>query len=265
MIQQATSVRFLEYILLIIYTIFVSIILISTNAPVLGVAVVMFLAPLLIIWQRVDMRSRLLAPLSLIAIAATVVIQSFAYRYDLWKETTPTDILMFGTGPLEVYVFACLLILYFVVMYEYMFDDHKNSLQRGFGKAMQVGVLSMLLAVSFGYVITKSTVLIENAFFILIGFLSFGLVALGSVRYQLLDRTIFRKSFLFASAMLPVSLMVELVLLSNGIRVYDVSSSMFLYTIEFFSFRVPLEEVALLLLLPMWIVVVYELCVDDGR
>jgi hypothetical protein len=264
MTQQATSLRFLEYILLIAYTIFASIILIVTNAPVLGVAVVLFLAPLLVIWQRVDMRSRLLAPLSLIAIAATVVIQSFAYRHGLWSETTPTDILMFGTGPLEVYVFACLLILYFVVMYEYFFDDHKNSLQRGFGKAMQIGVLSMLLAVSFGYVITKSDVLIQNAFVILVGFLGIGLVALGSVRYQLLDTTIFKKTFLFASGMLPMSLIAELVLLSNGIRVYDTSTSS-LYTIEFFSFLVPLEEIALLLLLPMWIVVIYELCIDDGR
>lgn len=254
----------LEYFLLVLFSAFSALILIVSNAPILGVAVVLFLAPLIIMWQRIDMRTRLLVPLSMLALSATVVMQSFAYRQGLWYEITPTNIMMFGTGPLESYVFACFLIVYFIVMYEYFFDDSYSRATRGFQKAMQVGVLGSLLAVSFGYVLISSPAIVNNGFAILVGFLSFSLVALASVRYQLLNKTIFRKAFFFAVAMLPISLLSEFVLLNNNIRIYAHAND-YLHSFTFFGHILPLEEVFLLLLLPMWIVVLYELCIDDGK
>jgi len=254
----------LEYLLLILFSIFAAAILVTANAPILGIAFVLFLAPLIVIWQRVDMRTRLLMPISLIAVSATIVIQSYAYRQGLWYEITPSQLMMFGTGPIESYIFATLLIMYLVVMYEYFFDDHASSFGRSFEKAMQIGVLSVLIAIAFGYVFLSAATVVENGFMILIGFLSFALVAMTSVRYQLLQKNIFRKAFLFTTAMLPISLIAEFVLLSNNIRFYAHFND-YVYVFNFLGHPLPLEEIFLLVLLPMWVVILYELCFDDGR
>lgn len=254
----------LEYFLLLLFSVFTATILISAQAPMLGIAVVLFLAPLIIMWQKIDMRTRLLVPFSMLAVSATVIIQSFAYRQGIWQEVTPTNTTMFGAGPLESYLFACLLVVYLLVMYEYFFDDSFSRATRGFAKAMQIGVLSVLLAISFGYVVVSANSVIQNSFAILVGFLTLALVALASIRYQLLSRRVFRKAFLFAIAMLPISLIAELTLLSNQIRLYNDTAN-YLYTFDFFGHTLPLEEIFLLILLPMWLVVIYELCIDDGR
>ncbi len=264
MAQKNSSYMLLEYFLLVLFSVFSAVILLSAQAPILGVAAVLFLAPLIVMWQKIDLRSRLLIPISMIAVSATVVIQSFAYRQGLWYEITPSHIMMFGAGPLESYVFASLLILYMVVMYEYFFDDSAARISRGFEKALQIGVLSLLLAISFGYIFFSAATVTQNGFAVLVGFLAFMLVALSSVRYQLLRRSIFRKAFFFSIAMLPVSLIAELVLLGNNIRFYA-NLNDYVHVFSFFGHPLPLEELFLLILLPMWIVVIYELCIDDGR
>jgi len=253
----------LEYFLLLLYLIFSAVTLIATKAPLLGVAMVLFLAPMLVVWQRLDLKTRLLVPLSVIAVAVTVVFQAFAYSQGIWYEVTPTNIWVFGAGPLESYVFAALLIIYFAVLYEYFFDDKTNR-GTSLTKAIHIASISVLLAIAFGYVFLTSAVIVEHGFAVLVGFLAFGLVALGSIRQQLLDRRVLQKATLFSVAMLPIGLIAELVLLSNNIRIYAHLNE-YVATIQYFGHVLPIEEIFLLLLLPMWIVVVYELCFDDGR
>jgi len=262
--QKTSQYVVLEYFLLVLFSAFSAVILLISNAPILGVAAVLFLAPLIIMWQKIDLRTRLLVPVSMIAVSATIVIQSFAYRQGLWYEITPSHIMMFGAGPLESYVFASLLILYMVVMYEYFFDDGAARISRGFQKALQIGVLSLLLAISFGYIFFSAATVTQNGFAVLVGFLVLMLVSLSSVRYQLLRPSIFRKAFFFSIAMLPISLIAELILLANNIRFYA-NFNDYVHILSFFGYPLPLEEVFLLVLLPMWIVVIYELCIDDGR
>lgn len=253
----------LEYLLLVLYSVFVAVILITTNTPILGVGFVLFLAPIIVFWQRVDMRSRLLIPIGIVAIAVTVIVQTFAYSQGLWTEYTPSDFLMFSFGPIESYIFACLLIVYFVVVYEYFFDNQTNH-GRTIQKAIEVTALSVLLAVAFGYVFLSAEVIVQNGFAILVGFFALGLAAIASIRQELLHRDVIRKAMLFSFSMLPIGLVAEAVLLSNNIRIYT-NINEYIHTFDFFGYALPLEEVFLILLLPMWIVIIYELCFDDGR
>lgn len=253
----------LEYFLLLLYFVFSAVILIMTQAPLLGVALVLFLAPMMVVWQQLHLKTRLLMPLSVIAIAVTVVLQVFAYSQGIWYEITPTNIWVFGAGPLESYIFAAILIMYFTVMYEYFFDDKTNR-GTSLTKAFQIALLSVVLAVAFGYVFLTADVIVQHGFAILVGFLAFGLIALGSIRQQLLDRSVLRKAVLFSCAMLPIGLIAELVLLSNNIRIYAHLNE-YVATLSYFGYTLPIEEIFLLLLLPMWIVIIYELCFDDGR
>lgn len=246
-----------------LYTAFAAVILIVTKAPMLGVAFVLFLAPVLIIWQRVDIRTRLLIPISFVALAATVVLQAFAYKQGLWYELAPSGYMFLGAGPIESYVFACLLFVYLVVMYEYFFDNQANR-TRTTQKAIQIATLSVLLAITFGYVFLSSATIVQNGFAILVGFLALALAAAGTIRQRLLHSNVIRKALLFTLSVLPVGLMAEFVLLSSNIRIYA-NLNDYLLTFQFFGYQFPLEAVFLILLLPMWIVVIYELCFDDGR
>lgn len=261
--MKVSSHPLLDYFLLVLYSVFSAVILIVGDSPMVAVTLVLFGAPLLLMWQKVDLKTRFLIPVSFMAIAGTGLVQFFAYKQGIWYEIAPSATNLFGTGPIESYLFYCVMIFYLIITYEYFFDDAKARLRTN-AVARQIALIGILLGVSFAYVLLFADVVARNGFAILIGFLFLSLVALFSIRRQLLSETVVKKSVLFSISVLPIALISEFVLLSNNIRFFA-NGNEYIHMLNFWNYQVPAEELALLILLPMWLVVIYELCFDDGR
>jgi len=246
-----------------LYVMVSGLILVLATAPMVAVAAVLFLGPLVFLWQRVDLRTRLIPLVAFLAVLATAVVQLYAYAHGLWYEIAPSNVQVFGAGPIESYIFSVTFILYMIVMYEYFFDD-KTSRVRTVYVARIIGLLGIMLAISLGYVYFFAVTVIENAFAVLVAVIGLTLaVMIGWRNFKMRSRILLRAAA-FSWAILPVALVCELILLANGIRFFA-NQQDYIYSIYFFGYLLPLEEIILLLLLPMWVVVVYELLFDDGE
>lgn len=255
-------IKLLQYLLLVVYVLLSSVILIVASAPMLAVAAVLFLGPLVVLWQKVHLRTRLIPLIAICVTLLTAIVQIYAYVHGIWYELAPSNTSVFGSGPLESYVFSSVFVLYCIVLYEYFFDDKNGRVKTNY-VAQIVGVLGILLAISLGYVYFFAATVIENAYAVLVAAILLSLVAIVGWREHDVRLKIFARALTFSLTILPISLVTELVMLTNNVRFFA-NTQDYIFSFQYFGYLLPLEEIFLLILLPVWIVVLYEVIFDDG-
>lgn len=251
---------------LTIYTALAGILLVYFKANVIFVVATLTLFPTLVFWYQEKLQSRLIPLLVGFTLVFTTVIEIFAYINGLWYEISPFSIRIFGLFPLEAYIASFAHILYFIVMYEYFFDDKRNLLNKKNELSQHKAWLSLIfgtvLALALSYLYLFSGLFFSYAYSLLI--------VGGSVMFLLLVlllhvswRKIGKKSLMFALSFLPVVLIYELVALNNDLRFFA-NFNEYIYVFNIFGFNLPLEELCFIFLVPFWIAVTYELFLDDG-
>ncbi len=249
---------------LTVYTALSGVLLIHFKANVLWVVTFITLLPTLVFWYQEKLHSRLIPLLLGLTLVLTTIVEIFAYINGLWYELSPFSIRIFGLFPLEAYIAGFAHILYFIVMYEYFFDDRGNKLKEVTRNTTWLSVaFGTALALALGYLYLFSGLFFSYAYalFIIIGSVSFLLLVL---LLHVSWKKIGKKSLLFALSFLPVSLIYEWIALSNDLRFFA-NYNDYLMLINIFNFAIPLEELVFIFLVPFWLAITYELYLDDGR
>jgi hypothetical protein len=249
---------------LTIYTALTGILLAYFEANVLFVVACLTLLPTLVFWFQEKLHSQLLPLLLALTLILTTVVEIFAYINGLWYEISPFNIRVFGLFPLEAYIAGFAHILYFIVMYEYFFDDRGNKVKTITHNTKWLSVtFGTALALALAYLYLFSGLFFSYAYALLI--------ILGSILFLLLIlflhvswRRIIKKALFFSIAIFPVSLIYELVALSNDLRFFA-NYNDYLMVFNFYNFTLPLEELLFISLIPFWLAVTYELYLDDGK
>jgi len=258
-----TKVRFLQFLGLLLYTIVSAVVLLASHASYLTCAIVLLLAPMIVLWQQLDLRSRLIPIVGLFAVGLTIIVQLYAYVHGLWYELTPTGIWLLSLVPLESLLFGSLLIMYYVLVYEYFFDDQVGRVKTTY-IAQMMAVVMVLMSVMVGYVFISPEPLFPKPYLYLVGVLLGMLVLTIGVRQSITRLRIMKRGALFSLAIFPLSFIGEMVLIVNDGRFFA-NVPEYVYVFSLFGHSIPLEEFLSLLLFPWWIVVVYELILDDGK
>jgi hypothetical protein len=259
----SASVRLMHFLALMLYTLLTAAILLITHASYTVTALVLIVAPMFILWQQIDLRTRLLPVISVIAIGITLTVQLYAYIHGLWYEMTVSDVWVLSLVPLESLLFGTLLILYYVVLYEYFFDDQKGRLRTTY-IARMLAVVMGVTALMVGYVFISPEPLFTKPYLYLVGILLGMLVLIIGIRRSTVRVKIMLRGLYFSLAIFPLSFIGELVLIANDGRFFAHLTE-YAYVFTVFGQAIPLEEFLNLLLFPWWIVVMYELLLDDGR
>jgi len=249
---------------LTIYTALAGVLLAYFKANVLWVVLILTILPTVVFWYQQKLHSRLIPLLLVFTFVVTTVVEIFAYINGLWYELSPFAIRVFGLFPLEAYVAGFAHILYFIVMYEYFFDDRESKVKDVTRNTAWLSVtFGTVLALSLAYLYLFSGLFFSYAYSLLI--------ILGSVVFLLLVlllhvswRKIGKKSFLFALSIFPVSIIYEFVALNNDLRFFA-NFNDYLYILEIGTLAVPIEELLFIFLIPFWLAITYELYLDDGR
>ncbi len=195
------------------------------------------------------------------AIVATVflVIDAVGHTTGAWYSIVQSSTRLLGVS-FESVLFAFIHSLYFLVLYEFFFDD-------GVIKSRRQKVL-LPLVTTFG------TVVVSFLYLFSVQLASFSFLWILVVLFSVLVCTLLfmgrgaswavaEKVFWFAVAVWPLSVLMELVALANGVRVFAFTSE-YLTTVTMFGQVVPLEELLLLLIWPMTLAALYECYVDDA-
>ncbi|MCA9366155.1 hypothetical protein KC722_01100 [Candidatus Kaiserbacteria bacterium] len=256
--------RLVYLLILTIYTALAGLLLTYFEANVLFVVLILSVLPILIIWRLEQLKTGLLPILALISLGATMLFEAYAYTNGLWYELSPFEVRLFGLVPVEAFVAAFVHVLYFVVIYEYLFDDRK-SVRVVLPRSLRIvlGGATAMLALGLAYVYVFSNIILSGAFFYLIIGLCGVLAVLVATSHRSW-RQVLGKAALFALSVFPVSLVYEYVSLHNDLRFFA-NYHEYIYSFSLFGSMVPIEELVLILVVPFWLVLIYELYLDDGK
>jgi hypothetical protein len=245
-----------------IYTFCTALILVWADASFLVMTAVLFGAPVLVLWNRLALKSHLIPLLATFTLLITAGIQLYAYKSGLWYELSPLALPLFGGAPLETYIFSVVHILYLVLLYEYFFDDG-GSVKRTKISARGLGMIGVVYAFVLGIIYIDPIILVSYPFAFLLAFLSSLFALMILVQKNIPSLELFKKAGLFALATLPLSLIYEWVLIENGIRLFANVNEYIAY-FEWNRNIIPVEELLLLLIVPFGLVMLYEMFLDDG-
>ena len=254
----------MQWLVLFFYTVFTGMLLVSLDANVIVVMLLLTVAPLIVMWRQAALQLWLVPVIVLISVAFTAFLQIFAYLNGLWYEIGPSHLRVFELFPVEAFLASFIQVLYFIVIYEYFFDDQATSQTITTRKWHPVLIATLTItSLAFAYLSLFSGVFFSYPYAILLVVL--GLLAAAALAFAHRNwRSVLRKTSSFALAALPLSLVYQFVLLENELRFFA-NVNEYLATFSVFGHPIPLEELLLTLLIPYWVAMLYELYLDDGK
>jgi hypothetical protein len=211
-----------------------------------------------LMYERPLPLARLLLATALVS-SVCVIIDAVGHSTGAWYSIVASSTRVLGVS-FESLLFAVVHSLYFLVLYEYFFDD-------GAITPTQPNILLPVMA-------TIGTLIVSFFYLFSVEIVSFSFLWIVAVLFAVtlltllfLTRTasvlIVQKVFWFAVAMWPLSLLMELVALANGVRIFAFTSE-YLATVTLFQQVVPVEELVLLFVWPMVLAILYECYLDDA-
>jgi hypothetical protein len=158
-------------------------------------------------------------------------------------------------------LFAFVHTLYFLVLYEYLFDDAQVPSLRV--KRLRAFVAFFVTAVVATFYLFSVWV-VSFAFLWVLLLLGVAILGLMWLAHPGNSVALLHKASLFGLLVFPLSLLFELVAMAHGVRIFAFTSE-YVGLVSLFGQTVPLEELILLLVWPTLLVFLYECFIDNGR
>jgi hypothetical protein len=211
-----------------------------------------------------------LAPFSVLAVVALagagvgVLLEALAHVYGLWYTAGVNVVKLFGIIPIEGVLAMTMQIVFLTLVYETMFDDGFYSVRSVYHRmAVFLGATAGLVAAAWASIYLRNLFFIESMYLWLLLILAVTcftvLYSYRAFSVQLLDRIV-----LFTLITLGPLLGALLVAVVNVQKVFAYTNE-YMYSFSVLGETIPLEEVLLLLVLPLLVATVYELYLDDQR
>lgn len=202
--------------------------------------------------------ARLLASVGVLSMVI-VLVDAFAHLTGGWYTVVMSPWRIYGLT-FESLMFAIGHCLYFLVLYEYLMDDGKmsNKLDRRFLNIVAI-VVALLVAAFYLF----SVYVISFAFSWLIALLLGAIILIMLLARRGDTLHLLAKATMFSFLIWPLSLTFELVSLIGDVRVFAFTSE-YIYTFSVYGQIVPIEEIALLVVWPALLVLMYESFIDDA-
>lgn len=205
----------------------------------------------------------LFLPVAISALATTLLFESIAYSSGLWYELSDFQVRMFGVFPLEIFFWNFATQLLIIAVHEYFSDDRLiNEVRINWKNIWLLGFLVLLAVIGVLFVTTMSRVVLPfAAWWLLAG----AVVSLGGamILSHTSSRAVIKKAGLTTLLMLPILLIHELVSLFSFHWVFA-NPAQYLASINIAGELYPVERFLFILLIPLWIIVVYESYLDDS-
>ncbi|MFM2340303.1 MAG: hypothetical protein RLZZ360_939 [Candidatus Parcubacteria bacterium] len=215
--------------------------------------------PLVVLLYETDLPlGRLLGIVSILSVIV-VVLDAVAHTTGSWYTVVGSPWQLLGVT-FESVLFAFVHTLYFLVLYEFMFDDTRV---RGMARRGVAGMAAVVASLVIAGFYLFSVWLVTFAFVWIIGLLFALVLALMWLAHPGDSTRLVTKAFLFGVMVFPLSLLFELVAQEGDVRLFAFTNE-YLFMVPLMGHLVPVEELLLLVLWPTLLVFLYECFVDDG-
>lgn len=210
------------------------------------------------------------APSVVIALVVTfgagiaILLEGIAHIYGIWYTLGVDELRLFGLIPVEVLVTSVVQTLFLALLYELIFDDGEYSTSSATSRFIAFGVftLSVVLLIAIHQYLLHG-IFFTHSYIWILGILCAASIATLAVTRSLTLRFFDRLSAFTLVACVPLLIGLCVAVL-NTQKVFAYAHD-YVYTFTFFGSMVPIEEVLLTLVMPLFVATFYELYLDDGK
>ena len=204
--------------------------------------------------------------LSVVAFGAgiAILLEGIAHIYGTWYTVGVDELRIFGLIPLEVIVTSILQTVFLALLYELIFDDGEYSTSSETVRFTAFGVLCLCVLSLVGiHQYVFNGVYFSHSYIWILGILVSSTFATLAVTRSFTLRFFDRLFAFTAVASIPLFLSLFVAVL-NTHKIFAHTHD-YLYAFTFFGNVVPLEEVLLVVAMPIFVATLYELYLDDGK
>ncbi len=190
-----------------------------------------------------------------------IFLEGIAHVYGLWYTIGIDAARLFGLVPIEAIAATSIQVLFLALLYEALFDDGVYTVAPARMRLWAFAVLALTVAFFVAIEAYIGARLIESPYQWIVSLLLLAcflaLVVYRALTIRFLDRLVY---FSFVAAV-PLGVSLSLAL-TNVHKVFGHVSE-YAYTYSWFGELVPIEELALILTMPLLVATVYEIYLDD--
>ncbi len=234
------------------------------DAQILATALVLFGIPACIFARFSAAPTLLLITVTLFGFVLTIFLEGIAHMYGLWYSLGVEELKFFGLVPLEAIIASSTQILFLVLLYEFLFDDGEYSIAHVRTRYISLGVFfvsTLSLFVLHLYVLRA--IFVPYSYLWILGILSFSTLAILATHRGLTIRFFDRLSLFTLCASVPLGIGTVLAVV-NTQKIFA-STHEYVFSFTILGSRVPLEEICLIFVIPLFVATFYEIYLDDGR
>lgn len=232
------------------------------DAGLMVTALVLFGLPAWVLARFTVAPPAVLVAVTSMGLGIAVILEGIAHIYGLWYSLGITELKLFGVLPLETVAALTLQILFFALVYEVLFDDGvytERSAEMRFGFFTLFAIASLgLIAI---HVFLVRGVFLDYSYLWLV----MSMVVASFVMLSLHRRfsvVFINRIFNFALiAALPSGL--ALWLAAHNVHKVFGNQSAYIASVPVFGQVVPIEALAVLFVLPLFVATMYEIYLDD--
>lgn len=194
----------------------------------------------------------------------TILLEGVAHIYGMWYTLGVEELRLFGLIPVEVFLSSILQMLFLVLLYELFFDDGEYTAAHARVRFAAFGVfcLSVLGLIALHHYVLH-TIFVSHSYLWILGILVLSTLASLAI-HKTLSIRFFDKIFAF-SLVSWLPLLCGLILAVANTHKLFANVHDYLFTFTLFSEHLPLEELVLTLVIPLFVATFYELYLDDAR
>ena len=234
------------------------------DTGVFATSILLSIIPVAYLWLQLRPPTSLLSVIAVFAVGTTLLFEAIAASNGLWYSVPGNSWQLFGSVPAALFFSNFVFNVFVVVLYEYFVDDrslHEPRANKHFRwLVFFAGATTLIgLVASVSLSGTVSSYAFATLLMLVVGTLGAVLWLSHSASRQLL-----LKAAKAAGLIFPFFVIHEIVALFNVHIVYA-NPTQYLYSITLLGNDWPLEKLFFFIIIPIWLVVVYEVYLDDAQ
>jgi hypothetical protein len=193
-----------------------------------------------------------------------VLLEGIAHIYGIWYTIGVDELRLFGLIPVEVFLCSILQTLFLALLYELIFDDGEYTASKSADRFTAFGIFALCVLLLIGiHQYLLQGIFFTHSYLWILGILVASSLATLAVHKALSLRFFDRLAAFCAVAALPL-LIGAVLSVTNTHKVFaHVQDYLYAFTIK--GSLLPLEELLLVLVMPIFVATFYELYLDDGK
>lgn len=234
------------------------------HAELLVTSIVLFGVPAYLLGRFSAAPSNVLIAVCTFGVGIALLLEGVAHIYGIWYSLGVDELRIFGLVPVEIVGTLIIQTIFLALLYELVFDDGVYTASSARTRFIAFGVFTLgVLALVAIHQYLLDAIFLSHSYVWILGILVVSSIA-ALATHKKLTAHFFKRLGIFSLIALAPLLINTVIAVVNVHKVFAYTHD-YLATFTIAGQIVPIEEVLLMLVFPLFVATFYELYLDDAR